>query len=152
MTSSSEIDITFAPCISDSAVLPSPLTPYDIWSGIPVVSADGLSQLKNLYIPNASLWNHKILKKNNLTITKVENNKAYNGDEFVCNIQSEKIENGTELFYNCVRLNRFDSDLSSLSEGNLMFFNCNLDAYSVERILMTIPTYTSGVHNLTISM
>lgn len=64
----------------------------------------------------------------------------------------KKIENGTELFYNCARLDRFDSDLSSLSEGNLMFFNCNLDAYSVERILTTIPTYTSGVHNLTISM
>ena len=152
VTASSKIDITFAPSISESAELPVPLTEYDIWSEIPVVVDDGLMVLKNMFIPNASFWNSKIYKPNNLTITKVENDKAYNVDSFVCNIQSEKIENGSRLFFNCYELVTFNSDLSSLSNGYLMFFNCNLDSISVEKILTTIPTYTSGVHELTMSI
>jgi hypothetical protein len=152
VTASSKIDITFAPSVSESAELPVPLTKYDIWSEVPFVGNDGILSLKNLFIPDASFWNSKIYKPNNLTITKVENDKAYNVDSFVCNIQSEKIENGSRLFYNCHKLVTFNSDLSSLSNGYLMFFNCNLDAISVEKILTTIPTYTSGVHELTMTI
>lgn len=152
VTASSKIDITFVPTVSESAELPVPLTEYDIWCEIPFVSDDGVMLLKNKFIPNASFWNSKIYKPNNLTITKVENNKAYNVDSFVCNIQSEKIENGSRLFFNCRELVTFNSDLSSLSNGHLMFFNCNLDAISVEKILTTIPTYTSGVHELTMTI
>lgn len=152
VTASSKIDITFAPSVSESAELPVPLTDYDIWGGIPFVSDDGVMSLKNMFIPNASFWNSKIYKPNNLTITKVENDKAYNVDSFVCNIQSEKIENGSRLFFNCYKLVTFNSDLSSLSNGYLMFFNCNLDSISVEKILTTIPTYTRGVHELTMTI
>lgn len=108
--------------------------------------------LKNFHIPNASNWNLLVYKPNKLTITKVENNKAYNGDKFVCNIQCEKINDGSRLFYNCTELGTFDGDLSSLSNGNLMFFNARLDSLSVEKILTSIPTYTRGVHNLTLSI
>lgn len=152
VTASSKIDITFAPSVSESAELPVPLTNYDIWSEVPFVDNDGYLTLKNLFIPNASFWNLKIYKPNNLTITKVENNKAYNGEEFVCNIQSEKIKNGSRLFLNCPELVTFNSDLSLLDNGNLMFFNTRLDSLSVERILTSIPTYTSGVHNLTMTI
>lgn len=152
VTASSKIDITFAPTVSESGNVPTQITPYDIWEALPIVSNDGFISLKKMFIPNASLWNSKIYKSNNLSITKVENNKAYNGEEFVCNIQSEKIENGSRLFFNCPELLTFDSDLSSLSNGNLMFFNTKLDSLSVEKILTSIPTYTSGVHNLTMTI
>ena len=128
------------------------ITPYDIWEALPIVSDDGFISLKSMFIPNASFWNSKIYKPNNLTITKVENNKAYNGEEFVCNIQSEKIKNGSQLFFNCPELLTFNCDLSSLDSGNLMFFNTKLDSLSVEKILSSIPTYTSGVHNLTMTI
>jgi hypothetical protein len=42
--------------------------------------------------------------------------------------------------------------LSSLSDGTEMFRNCRLDAESVERILTTIPTYTSGTHVLNLGI
>lgn len=80
VTASSKIDITFAPTVSESGNLPTQITPYDIWEALPVVSDDGLLSLKNFHVPDASKWNSLIYKPNNLTITKVENNKAYNGD------------------------------------------------------------------------
>lgn len=39
-------------------------------------------------------------------------------------------------------------NLKSLSDGNQIFYSCNLDEPSVLRVLTTIPTYTSGTHNL----
>lgn len=152
VTASSKIDITFAPTVSESGNIPTQITPYDIWEALPVVSDDGLLSLKNFHIPDASKWNSLIYEPNNLTITKVENNKAYNGEQFVCNIQSEKIKNGSQLFFNCPELLTFNCDLSSLNNGDLMFFNTKLDSISVEKILSSIPTYTSGVHNLTMTI
>ena len=58
-------------------------------------------------------WNRKI--------TKVENNKAYVGDNLYANIQTEKIKDGDSMFQNCSYLTSFTSDLSSLDNGNYMF-------------------------------
>jgi hypothetical protein len=61
-----------------------------------------------------------------------------------------KLENGNRMFSANTWLRTFDSSLSSLSSGVGMFRSCMLDGDSVEKILTTIPTYTSGTHELTI--
>jgi hypothetical protein len=60
-----------------------------------------------------------------------------------------KLENGNNMF-SASGLRTFNSSLSSLSSGRGMFRSCMLDGDSVEKILTTIPTYTSGTHELTI--
>jgi hypothetical protein len=60
-----------------------------------------------------------------------------------------KLENGNNMF-SASGLRTFNSSLSSLSSGRGMFYGCMLDGDSVEKILTTIPTYTSGTHELTI--
>ena len=50
-------------------------------------------------------------------------------------------------------LTSFNSDLSSLTNGDYMFYKCKLDTVSVERILNTIPEYSDGSsHKLTMSV
>ena len=153
VTASSLFDFTFSPSISDSNIpFDFNSTPFDIWSAVPVKNEDGLTLLKNLHIPNASTWNIKVREPNNLIITKILDNKAYNGDTFVCNIQFEKIKFASNLFSYCDTLTSFDSELSSLEDAPGMFFNCNLDSQSVEKILSSIPTYTTGEHTLTLTI
>jgi hypothetical protein len=59
------------------------------------------------------------------------------------------LENGYRMFYGCSTFTSFNSDLSSLKKGDGMFYNCKLDAASVEKILTSIPTYSSGLYPLT---
>ena len=153
VTASSPFDFTFSPSISDSKIsFEFNITPYDIWSAIPVKNDDGLTLLKNLHIPNAGAWSVKVREANNLIITKIVDNKAYNEDVFVCNIQFEKIKFALNLFSDCETLTSFNSELSSLEDAPGMFFNCNLDSQSVEKILSSIPTYTEGYHTLTLTI
>lgn len=64
------------------------------------------------------------------------------------------LEDGGWMFYGCTSLETFIGDLSSLSRGSSMFGrdltdSCSkLNAESVEGILESIPTYTSGTHEL----
>jgi hypothetical protein len=44
------------------------------------------------------------------------------------------------MFYACDKLESFDSDLSSLTDGNYMFYRCKLDTASVQNIADTINT------------
>ena len=87
-------------------------TDYDIWKNVVTVNEDMEVIVSNLFVPDASQWNEKIYKKNNLKITQVEENKAYNGSSFVCNIQSGNIENGSDLFKGALELIEFNNDLS----------------------------------------
>jgi len=59
------------------------------------------------------------------------------------------LTDGYRMFYQCSNLTTFTSDLSSLTNGNGMFYYCKLDAASVEKILTSIPTYSSGSRTLT---
>ena len=153
ISASSDFDFTFSPCISDSKIsFDFNTTPYDIWSAVPIKTDDGMIQLKNFYIPNASVWNIKIREANNLNITSISDNKAFDGDKFVCNIQFEKIEIAENLFSQCQNLTSFNGDLSLLKNAPGMFFNCNLDAQSVENILSSLSTYDSGEHNITLTI
>lgn len=52
------------------------------------------------------------------------------------------------MFYNCSELTSFNSTLPALAYGQDMFYGCNLDEASVLRILNSIPTWTSGTHQL----
>ena len=42
--------------------------------------------------------------------------------------------------------------LPSLSDGDLMFYNSRFDAETFNRILNSLPTYTSGTHKITIGL
>jgi hypothetical protein len=72
-----------------------------------------------------------------LTITKVEDEKAYNGENFVCNIQSTEIENATFLFYGfnvngvdtVCSIQSWDSDLNKLKAAGYMFCRSNLSSF-----------------------
>lgn len=59
---------------------------------------------------------------------------------------------GGSMFIRCDSLTSFKSTLPKLSTGDLMFGSSKLDASSVERILTSIPTYTSGSHPLSLGI
>ena len=62
-------------------------------------------------------------------VTKVENNKAYDGDFVLANIQTERIKDGTEMFHQ-TPLESFSGDLSSLVNGESMFMDTSLTSFS----------------------
>lgn len=63
-----------------------------------------------------------------MNIVKIENNKAYNANgDLLFNIQTKNIRNYPEyVFYfdSCTNLQTFESDLSSLVDGNVFFARC----------------------------
>ena len=161
VTSSSEFSYTFAPCKSEMLDWREVPTDYDIWRGAIFRNDDGSVESRDLYIPDATNWKTEVYDSNGLTITKVENNKAYNGDEFVCNMQTEKIKIGEKMFYKNTALTVFDSDLSSLTDGSSMFRSCsNLTSFDVDLSSLTngyymfekcsnLTTFTSDLSSLT---
>lgn len=59
------------------------------------------------------------------------------------------LTNGSNMFGLCDNLTSFSVDLSSLTNGEHMFTSSPLDATSIEKILLSIPTYSDGTtHNL----
>ena len=63
-----------------------------------------------------------------MNIVKIENNKAYNANgDLLFNIQTKNIRNYPEYVFNfdsCINLQTFESDLSSLVDGNMFFVRC----------------------------
>lgn len=55
---------------------------------------------------------------------------------------------GSNMFSGCAKLTSFNSTLPALAYAKSMFQNCILDAASVLRILNSIPTHSSGTHEL----
>ena len=83
----------------------------------------------------------------NNEITKVEDNKAYVGDTFYANIQTEKIKDGGYMFIDCTNLTTFTSDLSSLTNGEGMFWQCsNLSSFTSDSSgsTMDLSSLTNG--------
>ena len=62
----------------------------------------------------------------------------------------DSLEQGEQMFYPCTNLTSFTSKLPKLVGGFYMFHSCKLDAPSVKIILESIPSYTSGNHEITI--
>ena len=95
----------------------------------------------------------------NESITKLENNKLYIGDELYANVQTEKIKDASYMFYYST-LESFDSDLSSLEKGYGMFwyvtslesFNSNLSSLTNGSTMFartSISTFNSDLSSLT---
>ena len=128
----------FAPCNAEQCDWRETKTNYDIWKNAICYDSNGTPYVQDLYIPSAASWAENIRIPNGLTITKVEDEKAYNGDTFVCNIQSTEIENGTFLFhgYNVngvdtvADIQTWDSDLPKLKAAGYMFSRSNLSSFS----------------------
>ena len=114
------------------------VTENDLWGTTITTDENGVVTVscKNVTNPNASngsCWNKDI----NL----VRDNKAYTGDvdsfygtvsnlAFVANIQTEKIVDGSCMFY-LTDLAEFDSDLSSLSNGSDMFGGSKISYFNI---------------------
>ena len=62
------------------------------------------------------------------------------------------VTNGFYTFEKDINLCVFDSELPKLSEGDGMFASCQLDKSSSLKVLNSIPSYTSGTHNITMGI
>lgn len=63
------------------------------------------------------------------------------------------ITNASYMFNDCSNLTSFNAALpNSLSEADFMFYGCKLNKASVQNIVDTIPTWTSGTHMITIGV
>ena len=91
------------------------VTENDLW-GQWVENVNGESIIHDGFIeknwPPTTVWNS--------SITKVEDNKAYIGDTFFANIQTDMIEDGSYYFNGC-DMTSFSSGLSSLKNAESMF-------------------------------
>jgi hypothetical protein len=130
------------------------VTENDIWGQYIETKDDGTIIVHDDEVINPNLDDNNAWNK---SITKVVGNKAYIGDEFYANIQTEnikdgssmfrgctnftsvdsgdlklqKLTNGTKMFDGCTNLSSFYCDLSSLTNGNSMFEGCtNLSSFN----------------------
>lgn len=105
----------------------------DLWGTTATTDENGIVHVSHNFITNPNAYNNAAWDS---TVTKVENNKAYQGENFYCNIQTDMIKDGTYMFKSATNLTSFESDLSSLQNGVAMFyktsnlntFNTNLDS------------------------
>lgn len=65
----------------------------------------------------------------NANITKVQDNVAYVDDELWANVQTDRIVDGSYMFYE--NLSSFDSELSNLNNGQQMFSSTKLKQFKV---------------------
>ena len=106
------------------------VTENDLWGQYIETKADGTIVVHDDQVTNPNASNNVAWTKD---ITKVKDNKAYIGDLLYANVQTEKIKDGSLMFYYCDNLSEFSSDLSSLTDGAGMFDSCyNLTAFSTD--------------------
>ena len=96
------------------------ITENDLWGSWAEITKDGEIVFHEDEVTNPNK-NNSMLSMWNRSITKVVDNKAYIGNTLYANIQTEKIVDGEEMFYNCDEFTTFDSDLSSLETAANMF-------------------------------
>lgn len=109
-----------------------------------------LPSLKN----GTRLFNWQYTTSFNTELPKLENgymmfHSSMNMTNF--DIPLPNLINGTAMF-DITKLLTFDSDLVSLNSGGNMFKSSQLNKISTLRILNSIPSHTSGTHNLTIGI
>ena len=95
------------------------VTDQDLWGTTITTDENGVVHVSHKFLSNpnsGSAWNN--------SVKSVKDNKAYistdASGEPLCNIQTEMINNGYNMFYNSY-LTSFNSDLSSLINGDGMF-------------------------------
>lgn len=74
-------------------------------------------------------------------VTRVINNRAYNGDTLKAIVETDKIVNGWTMFYNSA-LSEFSSDLSNLENGTYMFNDCD----SLKSFCGDLSSLTNGYY------
>ena len=126
------------------------VTENDIWGPWIETMSDGTiivhdDEVINPNASSSSAWN--------TSITKVEDNKAYIGDEFYANIQTENIEDGSCMFRGCNNFTSVDAgdmNLHNLTNGYCMFDGCtNMTSFYCELPSLTIGhCMFSGCTNL----
>lgn len=73
-------------------------------------------------------------------------------EEFTAALPSN-LDTTTQMFDGCSSLTSFTPSLpSALKTATNMFRGCKLDKESVQNIVNTIPTYTSGTHQIAIGV
>lgn len=93
------------------------ITENDLW-GTKIISEDNQVSVINDWVTNP---NGDDMSAWNTSITEVSNNKAYIGDSFYANIQTDKIKNGSYLFNDCQNFVTFSSDLDTMTNGEMTF-------------------------------
>ena len=98
------------------------VTENDLW-GQWVELKDGASIIHNDFVQKPAGYTGMRYDE----VTKEVDNKAYIGDEFYANIQTDMIEDGQHIFAGRPsQLASFSSDLKSLKKGNCLFDGCSL--------------------------
>lgn len=141
VTSSHAYTVDFYPCKSEQHdyIPVNEHTPYDIWKGAVLYDANGEVSVRDLYIPNASAWKTEVGHAVIGSITRIEDEKAYDSNgNVVFNIQSQYITNGNYMFIQS-SITSFDADLSALTSGAQMFAGARLTSWNTN-----LPSLTSG--------
>lgn len=132
-----EID-NATPTVKISTDTRQTITENDLWGTYVETKDNGEIVIHDDWFNNPNL-NSKTAW--NTQITSVTNNKAYGtNNNFFANVQTEKIKNGSFMFYKCSALTSFTSDLSSLTEGHSMFHNC----YSIQSFYENLSSLSNG--------
>lgn len=127
------------PTVKHSQDTRETVTENDLWGQYIETKDDGTiivhdDWVTNPNVANKSAWNE--------SITKVEDNKAYVGNTFVANVQTDRIKDGTYMFDSCRDLILFSADLSSLTNGTYMFYRC--DSLDFVTFTSDLPSLTNG--------
>lgn len=100
----------------------------DLWGTTVTTDANGVVSVSHNFVTNPNAYNNAAWDS---TVTKVENNKAYQGENFYCNIQTDMIKDGAYMFRDLTNFTSFESDLSSLQNGTAMFYKTsNLNIFT----------------------
>ena len=113
------------------------ITENDIW-GTKVIKDENDNVIVThdfITIPtdNESPWKKQV--------TKIEDNKAYIGDEFYANVQTDMIKDGNNLFVNNKTLKTFHSDLTSMTNGSVTFAASSLESFEGNTSSLTNGRY-----------
>ena len=135
------------PTIKHASDTRETVTENDLWGQYIETLEDGTVIVHDDWVTNTNADSSAL----DSSITKVENNKAYVGEDLFANIQSEKIKDGTDMFYRCTNLTTFASDLSSLTYAYRMFCFCsNLENFTSDLSSLTYgANMFTGCSNLT---
>ena len=115
------------------------VTDRDLWGTEVTTDENGTVHVSHKFLKNPNAYNNAAWDS---TVTKVEDNIAYQGENFYCNIQTDMIKDGTYMFRDLTNLTSFESDLSSLQNGTSMFYKTtNLNTFNTN-----LDSLTNGSH------
>ena len=112
------------------------VTENDIWGQYIETLEDGTAIVHDDYVKGTTLFYDSIANK----ITKVIDEKAYEGDTFLKNIQTSRVKDGTYMFY-ATNLSEFDSDISSLENAMYMFLGTQIKFFELKSHVLTNANY-----------